>query len=330
MNCRDARWCAHPRLRSGEALSSWLHRFAQANGVADHTFCRQILRERPAWNRDIDRYADASVLESAAAMTGERLDRLKDSVLRAAEGKLFATHTQRGELPWVLPLGIYHRLRRRFGQQFCPRCISEPQPWLRLAWRFAWSTVCTVHGIRLLDRCPTCGAPFMFHRMQLISLLGLRCTVCGSTLAAPRVLATQSVVRFQKRLERAYFRGSVVIGGELISALDLFVGLRSIARALNSRKNSTGLCEMLPKWLREQRPQEHGTGLEHWRSDSRHWAMEALRRCLDLWPDEFVSEAILHRIYRFRFDDSVASPQPAWLEQVLLRLERPVDCLRSR
>lgn len=329
MTWGGATWCAHPRLHTGESFSSWLHRVAQANGVGDHSFCRQVLGGHAAWDRDLDRFVDERMLIAASLATGERLQNLQGSVIAGVAGRMFEEHRVRGELEWVLPLGIRARRRTAFGQQYCPVCLSS-MPWLRLTWRFAWMTVCSTHHVALRDACENCASPITLHRISSNPRRGLLCSHCGDRLAGAGDAAPQAEVRFQRRLERALSGYWLNWYGTPTAPLDVFRGLRSLARGLYTSSHGIGLVELMPLAMYRNRPSPGALGIEHWRIERRRYAMSILRHVLAGWPDSFLDGARVHHLYRARFDDRVRSGQPTWLDRVLQQLERPVPNLTGR
>ncbi|MBV1775079.1 TniQ family protein [Burkholderiaceae bacterium DAT-1] len=162
-------WPAHPHPYRGELLSSWLVRLAHANGLKVQTFCRLSFgNEFQVWNRDIDRLAPAWLLDTMSKKTGTPLSRVESATLHIYKGKLFEHEKASGQLPWILPLQIYHRKRMGFGLQFCPQCLAEDtEPYFRLAWRVAPFTFCPTHQCMLHDQCPRCSQGVAFHRIEL-------------------------------------------------------------------------------------------------------------------------------------------------------------------
>jgi len=50
--------------------------------------------------------------------------------------------------------------KRSFGCQICPECLrTDTEPYLRAEWRLSFMTICRVHRVSLIDRCPKCQAP---------------------------------------------------------------------------------------------------------------------------------------------------------------------------
>jgi len=162
-------WPAHPKPLDDELLSSWLVRTARANGLKLQTFCDRVFgKEHQLWNRDIDRSAPEWLLESMCEHTGTPLERVRRTTLDIYRGRLYRRRNAAGQLRWMLPVGVYHRTRRRFGMQFCPQCLADDQePYFRTLWRVATLTFCPSHRLCLHDRCPACEAPVIFHRREL-------------------------------------------------------------------------------------------------------------------------------------------------------------------
>lgn len=162
-------WPVHPHPHDDELLTSWLQRLAIGNGIKVQRLCDLSFgRESSVWNRDFDRSAPPELISRLAFVTGQSVERIEAATLRPYAGIIAPAVYQSTSSPWILPLGIYHRTRRRFGMQFCPRCLREdPDPYYRRIWRLAFMVQCPDHGCLLHDRCPRCEAPVIFQRIEL-------------------------------------------------------------------------------------------------------------------------------------------------------------------
>lgn len=162
-------WPAHPKPLPDELLTSWIVRLARANGLKLQTFCDRVFgKEHQLWNRDIDRLAPSWLLTSLANHTGTPISAIRLMTLDIYRGRLYHQRSPTGQLRWILPAGIYHRTRRRFGIQFCSQCLADNQePYFHTQWRVAVLTYCSMHRMLLHDRCPVCKAPIAFHRREL-------------------------------------------------------------------------------------------------------------------------------------------------------------------
>lgn len=156
------------------------------------------------------------MLHTLARRTDTPLARVEQTVLRRYEGRLHL-HTNQGSIvPWILPLGIYHRTRRYYGQLFCPGCLQRDGaiPYFRTHWRLATSYACTRCRVYLHDRCPGCEQPVTFFRVELGRKSDLadrpisHCFHCGLDLATAPVKRTPvPVLADQLELERILREG---------------------------------------------------------------------------------------------------------------------------
>lgn len=162
-------WPIRYKPKPDELLSSWLVRLAVGHGMKVQTFCNRIFgNQRQVWNRDIDRLAPEWLLEELSIRTGTPIVTANATTLRTYDGFLYQGFRPSGTLPWVLTLGMYHRKRQGYGQQFCAACLaSDATPYFRRAWRVSFNTVCSIHKLMLHDRCPKCEAPVSYHRMEM-------------------------------------------------------------------------------------------------------------------------------------------------------------------
>lgn len=189
-------WPAHPQPLPDELLSSWLVRIACANGLKLQTFCDGVFgKDYQLWNRDIDRLARGQFLRALSHHSGTPMQRVRDTTLAIYSDRLYRKGAASGQLRWILPLGIYHRKRRRFGTQFCPQCLSDDsKPYFRTRWRVAVLTFCPEHRLALHDCCPACSAPVVYHRRELgrpgIAEAGplCLCHACGFDLRVAEAL----------------------------------------------------------------------------------------------------------------------------------------------
>lgn len=215
----------HLKPQPDELLSSWLMRLAMAHGQKLHTFCSHVLPNKAIWNRDIDKSADAGIMQVLSDRTGTPLARVRETGLAAYEGVLYEQHNHFGPASWIMPVGVYHRTRQQFGLQYCPHCLTEDQePYYRRRWRLAFMVVCERHGATLRDRCPCCLSPVNFHRNELgdfrkaVAVSLTHCHCCNFDLrqasacdgeAAPVATAE---INFVSTLLRAMVDGCVKVG----------------------------------------------------------------------------------------------------------------------
>ncbi len=162
MRVRGNRWASVPPPQPDELMSSWLHRLARANGRSDHTLCSMMFGAVPLLNRDLDLTMPVALLPVLSKWTGISEYRLSELLLTTIQGKVTGESRTGTVCRWVLPLGVYHRVRRHHGLQYCPQCLAEPIAYARKQWRYAFVTECLEHERPLFYRRPDARLPSCF------------------------------------------------------------------------------------------------------------------------------------------------------------------------
>ncbi len=216
-------------------------RLAHGNGFKVHNFYSEYFgTDKQIWNRDIDHHAPQWLLDGLAQRTGVSPQRIAQTTLRDLESWAFEKFNETGVTRWVLPLGIFHRTRRAYGQQFCPICFREDsQPYLRRSWRLALTVVCDVHGVYMQDRCGVCNDPLIPHRADFGPRRGVpqsttmaRCHKCRSSLNEFVNPADPEHVQMQRYINQTLQSGYAELDEKFIYAPLVFDGLRRIMRLI--------------------------------------------------------------------------------------------------
>ena len=113
-----------PVPRQGETFSSILLRLSSNHAATAHELCAMLWPKFQFWTRDIDRTAADTLLEAVSRDTGLARATLEAATLRDVVEALGFPERLQGSQRGILPVGIYHRIRRRFGQQYCPACLA--------------------------------------------------------------------------------------------------------------------------------------------------------------------------------------------------------------
>lgn len=156
----------HPKPYDDEILSSWMLRLAHANSIKAHTLYSSYFgSDKQIWNRDIDVFAPEWLIQGLMELSGATFQDVYITTLKKYEGYVYDNIVVKTNTHLLLSQGIYHRLRRLHGLQYCPSCLAEDQtPYFRSVWRLAFYTVCPVHNCLLRDSCPSCDAPIVIFR----------------------------------------------------------------------------------------------------------------------------------------------------------------------
>lgn len=322
-------WPIHLKPLPDELLSSWLVRLAHGHGLKLQTFSSLVFgRDKSIWNRDIDMLAPDWLLSRLAECTGASVHEVFDTTLRSYEGVLYEHHQPNGLTKWILPLGVYHRMRRGHGLQFCPCCLAEDaEPYFRKRWRLALSTMCTKHRCYLLDACPQCDSPLAPHRTDMQGRqyfpgieLNAYCWKCNFDfrLAHSVEVIDSASASLQIQLEFALIHGYADwAGNPAMHSLVLFEGLRELIAGLTTKQTRMRLKGSVKL---------HGQDLCDWPNMQIEMSSQAHRRelfqvlgmLLDHWPTNIVE--LIHEC-RLRYADlkGDSAQRMYWYEDVIQR-----------
>lgn len=321
----------HPQPLQDELLSSWLVRLAVSNGWHLHTFCSIVLGCRvPIWNRDIDKFHQPELLECLQKATGISTTNINKLSLQEFNGILFSGPIDAAFLPWILPLGIYHRLHRRGGLQICPNCLREQQTaYYKKDWRLAFVTICMKHEVQLLDKCPTCESPIEFHRLGLGSkkerLPESNLCLCSSCRFDLRYAKSRSTKDLDQALRLPYekflsefSKSTWSVNNEAFShPLSFYDGVRVIVKTIlhsYSRKFRQNFKE---KWgERVSVDVDQRMAFEYYPVESRFIIMLMACWLIDKWPTNFETIATKKMISRTSFSNSFEKI-PYWIQRQL-------------
>lgn len=317
----------HLKPLPDELLSSWLVRLARGHGLKLQTFSSMVFgRDKSIWNRDIDKLAPDWMIDRLAECSGASKQTVFDTTLKSYEGNLYEHHQPNGNTRWLLPLGVYHRVRRGHGLQYCPRCLEEDAaPYFRKRWRLAFSVMCTKHDCYLLDACPQCSSPLAPHRVdmrgrQYFPRMGLNahCWKCGFDLRLAQITEVKdsASARLQLQLEFALEHGYADwAGNPAMHSLVFFEGLRALIGGITSKQTQERLVRPaklsgidLSGWPR--------TGLEMASLPQRLELIRLLVIVLEDWPSNFSS--LIHEC-KLRYADlkGDSEQRPFWYEDVI-------------
>jgi hypothetical protein len=322
-------WPLHLKPKHDELLSSWIIRLAHAHGYKIETLCCLLFGYRSTiWNRDIDRAAPTQICATLSTCTGATFEQIQNATFVSYEGTLFSQVNHHGITRWILPLGIYHRARKRPALMYCPKCLEEDgTPYFRKHWRLAYSTVCTLHQCLLLDTCPKCCAPIAPHRVDMLNRcyavsigLNTHCWRCEydlrHTQAAP--VHNSCLIQFQLQLECILQQGYVAWSDNpSLYSVIFFDGLKALITGLTSIQTI--------KRLSRSGDFEYQRLFENWPTSGLEFADLATRRMLftwlatllSAWPERLI--ALIHqRDLRYSDLKGDSKTRPFWYEKVIM------------
>ncbi|HET9504243.1 MAG TPA: TniQ family protein [Hymenobacter sp.] len=292
----STRWPAFVLPKKDELLSSWLLRNSHAHQMKAHTFCKVVWPRLAFWNRDIDRMALPEVWQLMALKVGVSPERSYQTTLAAYEGILFKRASFQGNSFWLLALGIYHRTHTRYGIQFCPSCFQQDgaRPYYRRWWRLALAVGCPECGCQLLDECPFCKQPVVFHRSEIgrkreLATYPLSC--CTSCFADFADLRTEVVPPLVLRFQQEWYQ-RITDSRDTGNGYEYFDVLHQLLMLLSSRKPSLlGFQRAVAESLQLMFHQPAGgyrNRLETLRLEERMRLVEQVAWLLEEWPSRLL------------------------------------------
>ncbi|WP_336966814.1 TniQ family protein [Sphingobium aquiterrae] len=186
---------------AGEALPSWLLRYAAPFGIAAERLlfgdAEMALARNPEWWRK----PDPRLIDTIADTTGVPPERVRaltlldwpDSGIDDAMPERFA----RQRFVVAKPA----QQNRRMG--VCPECLSEDDdPYIRRDWLVGWVGACARHRVKLVRACPQCGGKLRLPMLRAKAQMALgRCQRCLFDLArAPGHIVPDAVIDLQQLL----------------------------------------------------------------------------------------------------------------------------------
>lgn len=179
------------RPKKNELFTSWLCRLSINHNIKPQSFVLNYFgRNYPIWNRDIDMTPQSSLIHKIVNHTPLKVTEIKNLFLFSYESYAYEMVARNGaNTENILPLGINHRKRKRFGLQFCYKCLNN-DAYYKKEWRLITSIVCVKCKVFLQDRCQKCQKPISFHRINIgnnLSIMEFKplklCSYCDSDLS---------------------------------------------------------------------------------------------------------------------------------------------------
>lgn len=154
--------------KEDELFSSWLIRLAYHHELKSHSFYKILFPKYQIWTRDIDKLAPSELIKELSIKTLSTHEEIYNTTLKSYETRLYLKHNAYGNLKWILPFGVFHRIRKHCGLVYCPLCLkNDNEPYFRKHWRLSISIICTNCGVYLHEKCPKCKKPVVFFRNDI-------------------------------------------------------------------------------------------------------------------------------------------------------------------
>ena len=287
-------WIYRPPPFTDELLSSWLSRIAFSHRDSLISFCKHEWPSNHFHYHDIDVLAPKKLISTLVHKTAASRQEAAGSCLNTWDGLLYPQAMLGGKARFIMAAGAGAHICRSAGMQWCPECLlTDSIPYWRKVWRLSFITCCTVHSIRLADRCQDCGERAIPRRRA-----DTRCWSCLADLRLhQRQKAHDEVIKFQLRLENQ-LSTPVADGLEpLFKELNQYEGFRALwtcFRLLAVSRISNRLCEHIDSVNNWNMSPREASRQSNWRTEAlgvnaRHEAIRRLSYFQDNWPSNFIA-----------------------------------------
>lgn len=175
-----------------ELFSSWFCRLAVSHSIKPQSFLLNYFdRDLPIFNRDIDLFNSEKLVDFFTGHSPLLRWQVEELFLNSYNSYAFLIESQPfSHINNILPLGIFHRDRKRFGMQYCPSCLNK-KAFYKKEWRLVTSILCVECNEYLKDKCNICNKPIVYHKIYTTNNLSKienfypfsTCYFCKSDLA---------------------------------------------------------------------------------------------------------------------------------------------------
>ncbi|EHZ2908336.1 TniQ family protein [Vibrio parahaemolyticus] len=320
----------HPQPQKNEILSSWITRLAVENGYYSHAFFKKLLEfDEVIFCRDVDRLDSPRLIKILAKATGKIYDEIDDLKISTFQGEVFEKLNLSGNTRWILPLGIYHRTKRRNGMVYCPLCLREDKiRYFRKSWRLAFITLCHKHQCILWDHCHHCKATVDYQRLGIgsrkyelpVKDLGL-CYNCHKPLwNAPVQYLTLKLdllsTPYRKFL--VAFNDNKPITSQLSQPLNLqvFNGLWVLVGRIMSRRATEVRARIFKETGIDLLLSSHRVSFEYLPIEQRRNILITILYYMEDWPIRFIDLVRETKFTLSTFTDNT-DKLPFWLSSVI-------------
>ena len=249
----------------GESLESLVRRHALAMGYECVGRISALVRERGEIPPSFNLLVNGPVLEGLGELFEVPTSELLKSTVHRFAKQLMIVRPNESS-PAICDPKTVLRFFRRGTSPVCPECLREEHMYERLLWNFAPLPVCSVHGVVLSERCPSCRRPLAPTRIDI-----RRCRCGQSLMDALQVALPDHLMSLCKNIQ-----------GWLLGETPLIPGL-TIAAQFWWLERLTGAVIRTPSWLAQLRERD---GISKELSDQ-SLAWLAAAEMLVHWPKRF-------------------------------------------
>jgi transposase len=267
----------------GEALSSWLLRFAEPFGLAPETLlfrhCDAKLASGTGWWRR----PHPMIIDGISQRTGVSVDDVRAMTFAA-----WPDNERSDDLSERFSRSRFQAMRsatrRTHRTTICPLCFAADEiPYIRRDWTVGWVVACSMHRTVLVSECSNCGTKLRLPPLSSQdSFAADHCTSCAFQLRLSQARrAHNAVIDLQGKLLEGRAQGGFNLNGNCVTKwsvamalFDVLLGTTWIDTKIKARR------QLFARIARDLGREELGD-----EPPSNHGGLLILAWMLDGWPD---------------------------------------------
>ena len=159
-------WPGYIPPEKDELLSSWIYRVANEHKIKPYSFTRYYFNNPSFWTRDVDKFITTNVLNTILKYTPLNELQIKQMLLSSFDNVIYQGRLSVSYTNGLTNLGIFSAKRKGYGLLLCSKCLIK-NPYYKKEWRLLTSLICLTCKSYLIDNCPKCNNPIIFHRLSM-------------------------------------------------------------------------------------------------------------------------------------------------------------------
>lgn len=210
-----------------ESITSWMVRAALNQGCSPLTLTFWFWPEYRIWTYDVDKglkHLDHAIHADMAVLSRGIIEDFDEQTLLNFAKETNNSESRKISMAWTQPLSKRNRYSR-VGYPYCPDCMAQDRgSYLKLKWRFTWSSCCSEHKRFLQTQCSSCHLPYQPQLLKAEHRFINHCHACGSKIdkATIEVKPSETIYQFQRLADQVFAEKEGLVLGNMVDISDWF------------------------------------------------------------------------------------------------------------
>lgn len=215
------------QLVKDESITSWLVRAALNQGCSPLTLTFWFWPEYRIWTFDVDKgfeHLDHNIHKDMAILARGIVEEFDEQTLVSFARETANSESRKISLAWTQPLSKRNRYSR-VGYPYCPDCMTNNKgAYLKLKWRFTWSSCCSKHRRFLQTECSNCHLPYQPQLLTLEHGSINHCHACRSKIDKVVIeqKPSEAIYQFQIIADQVFNEKEGSVLGSMVDISDWF------------------------------------------------------------------------------------------------------------